>query len=520
MGRVDRLKERGSLEQLVRSLAQYSQRALLLLEGVSNPEAQVYKIGHGLIFERIWESSGVKGVIKELLSGYRFGFDVERAIFLTVLRRLFSSGSDRCAERWRQGYRIKGMEGIELHHLYRAMFWLGSQLKEDEQDRAVRFAPRCIKDLIEEKLFIHNRDLFTELSLVFFDTISIYFEGGGGETLGQYGHSRDHRPDLRQLVVGVVVDVNGNPVSSEIWPGNTADVKSLIPVVDRLRKRFSIKQVWVVADRGMISKDTIKQLESPVRGLKYILGVRMHKEKEVSKQVLTRAGAYRQVYPERGCSKDPSALKVKEVWVGKHRYIVCYNPEQARKDVRDREAIIESLRDKLRQGDKCLVGNKGYRRYLRTSGAHFVIDEEKIKKDACYDGKWVLGTNTDLPAQQMALQYKQLWTVEKIFRDMKSLLQTRPIFHKCDETIRGHVFCSFLALVVRKELDRLLEKKGYRFEWEDIKRNLEDLQETRIQEDGKEVFVRSQSVGCCGKVFQAVGVSLPPTLRSEDLSEK
>jgi len=249
VGRVDRLKERGSLEQLVRSLARYSQRALLLLDRVSNPQAHVYKIGPGLIFERIWEVSGVKEVIRELLRGYRFDFDIERAIFLTVLHRLFSSGSDRCAERWRQGYRIKGMEGIELHHLYRAMFWLGSQLREEEQEGAVGFAPGCIKDLIEEKLFIRNRNLFTELILVFFDTTSIYFEGGGGETLEQYEHSRNHRPDLRQLVVGVVVDGNGNPISSEIWPGNTADVKSLIPVVDRLQKRFSIKQVCAVADR-------------------------------------------------------------------------------------------------------------------------------------------------------------------------------------------------------------------------------------------------------------------------------
>ena len=145
-----------------------------------------------------------------------------------------------------------------------------------------------------------------------------------------------------------------------------------------------------------------------------------------------------------------------------------------------------------------------------------------ISKDTLeqLDGKWVLTTNTDLPAQQVALQYKQLWIVEKIFRDMKSLLQTRPIFHKCDEIIRGHIFCSFLALVVRKELDRLLEKKGYAFEWEDIKRDIEDLQETRIQENGKVLLVRSQSQGCCGKVFQAVGVSLPPTLRLEVLYDK
>ena len=221
------------------------------------------------------------------------------------------------------------------------------------------------------------------------------------------------------------------------------------------------------------------------------------------------------VYPERICSKDPSPLKVKEVQIEKRRYIVCHNPEQARKDAKDREAIVESLRDKLKQGDKSLVGNKGYRRYLASKGHHFVIDEKKIKEDVRYDGKWVLRTNTDLGAEDVALKYKQLWTVERLFRDTKSLLQTRPIFHKRDETIRGHVFSSFLALVVRKELDRLLQKAGYKFEWEDIKRDLRNLQETRIKEDGKMLFVRSQSQGCCGKVFQAVGVAFPPTLRSE-----
>jgi len=126
----------------------------------------------------------------------------------------------------------------------------------------------------------------------------------------------------------------------------------------------------------------------------------------------------------------------------------------------------------------------------------------------------VLRTNTDLPAAEVALKYKQLWRVEKIFRDTKSLFQTRPIFHKRDETIRGHVFSSFLALLVRKELDRLLEKAGHKFEWQQLKKDLRDLQETRIEEDGKVLFVRSQSQGCCGKVFQDVGVAFPPTLRS------
>jgi len=515
IGRVDRLKEKGTVDKLLRSLAKYSERALLLLAGVSDPNAEVVKIGPGLIFERLWQTSGIKEVIKELLKDYKFSFDVERAIFLTVLHRLFSPGSDRRAERWRKGYRIKGVEKIQLHHLYRAMAWLGSPLGDEEQDGATPFAPRCLKDVIEEKLFARNLDLFSELTLAFFDTTSLYFEGEGGETIGQHGHSKDHRPDLKQMVVGVVLDGEGNPICCELWPGNTTDVQTLLPVVDRLKKRFHITQICIVSDRGMISKKTIEELEKPPQDIKYILGVRMHKQKEVSQEVLSRAGAYRVVHPERTRSKDPSPLKVKEIQVGERRYLLCYNPEQARKDAQDREAIVQSLKDKLKQGDKSLVGNKGYRRYLASKGPHFIIDEKKVKEDARYDGKWVLRTNTDLPTDEVALKYKQLWTVERIFRETKSLLQTRPIFHKCDETIRGHVFSSFLALVVRKELDRLLQKAGHKFEWQQIKDDLKNLQDTHIKEDGKELFVRSQSRGCCGKVFQAVGVALPPTLRSE-----
>jgi transposase len=125
----------------------------------------------------------------------------------------------------------------------------------------------------------------------------------------------------------------------------------------------------------------------------------------------------------------------------------------------------------------------------------------------------VLRTNTDLSCDQVAIKYKQLWQVERIFRDVKTLLQTRPIFHRRDETIRGHVFCSFLALVLRKELDRCLSAAGERFEWAHIKQDLKALQMVTIEEDGRRFAVRSQCQGVCGKLFKAVGVALPPTIR-------
>jgi hypothetical protein len=264
----------------------------------------------------------------------------------------------------------------------------------------------------------------------------------------------------------------------------------------------------------MISQDTIEALEQPGRDWQYILGARMRSQKEVKDDVLSRAGRYRVVHPQRTRSDDPSPLKVKEVWVEDRRYIVCLNEDEAKKDAADREAIVAALREQLHSGDKALVGNKGYRRYLSSGGPdHFHIDEAKVAEDARYDGKWVLRTNTDRDAAEVALQYKQLWMVEHWFRSCKSLLQTRPIFHRRDETIRGHIFCSFLALVLRQELQSRLEERGHEFEWADVIQDVDGLQVAEVAQDGKRFLLRSEVPGTCGSVFQTVGVAIPPTVQ-------
>jgi hypothetical protein len=509
IGRVEELSARGQVDQLLRSLAKYSQRAILLLAGVSDPQAKVKKVGPGLIFGRLWERIGIGEHICKLLQDRRYRFEVERAVFATVLHRLMNPGSDRQAERWLKAYRINKIGGLQLQHFYRAMYWLGSPLKDAAA--AEGFSPRCVKDEIEERIFQRRRSLFTGLDLVFFDTTSLYFEGDGGESIGQYGYSKDQRPDLKQMIAGVVLDSEGYPLCCELWPGNTADVKSLKVVAGRLKNRFGIERMCLVADRGMISKETIAQLEG--EEIHYILGVRMRRNVGLAPQLLDEGG-YEEITGPRKNRKALSPLKVKETIISGQRYIICVNHEEVLADRQTRQLILSSLRESIKHGSNAFIGNKGYRRYLRIEGgAHFVIDEKKVLDDARYDGKWVLTTDTDLPAADVALKYKQLLMVERIFRDMKSVLETRPIFHKCDEAIRGHVFCSFLALVLRKELEQDLERAGERFEWEDIKRDIKALQEMTIKDSGKEITVRSRAEGCCGKVFQAVGVALPPSIR-------
>ncbi len=509
LGRIDQMQAKGEIESLVHSLSRFSEKIMLILSARDNPDIQATakKIGPAIIFGRLWKELGLGKIISNLLKERKFEFNVERAIFLTVLHRLFISGSDRYCDKWRRDQRIGGVEALSLHHLYRAMAFLGEQLK-DQKD-TTPFTPRCIKDVIEEDLFHTNSDMFSGADLFFFDTTSIYFEGEGGETLGKKGHSKDHRPDLNQMVVGTLINDEGRPVCCEIWPGNTADVKTLLPVAERLKRRFPVDLFCLVADRGMISEETIKGLDE--RDIPYILGSRMRKSTEIRDDVLLRGGGYKEVRPEK--ASGPSPLKVKEVRVDDRRYIVCLNEKQARKDAQDRLNIISSLQERLKKGPKSLVGNKGYRRYLKVDSDSIAIDEMKIEEESRYDGKWVLRTNTELPAQMVALKYKELIQVEQVFRDMKSVLETRPVFHQTDETIRGHVFCSFLALVLRKELEGHLEKAGHCFEWSDIKQDLEALQEVTITEHNKSLAVRTECIGTCGKVFQSIGVAVPPAIR-------
>src|SRR6202040_2229538 len=456
LGRKEVVVARGDLDRLARSVVRLGQRSMGLspVEGRAPPHARCQRIGPALLFERLWHEVGCRAVLEELAAGRQFEFAAERAVFLTVLHRLFVSGSDRAAEKWRPDYRIGGTGPLQLHHLYRAMAWLGEPLAD--QAGASQLTPRCRKDLVEEGLFARRRDLFAELSVVFMDTTSLSFEGRGGEELGRRGHSKDYRPDLHQMIVGLVMDQDGRPLCCELWPGNTADVTTLLPVVDRLRARFSVGRICVVADRGMISAQSIAALEE--RKLEYVLGVRERSSAEVRSTVIDDQTPFVPLVVPR-VSGGLTELEAKQVKIGNRRYIVCRNLAEARRDAEQRSAILDGLRAKLTQGDKALVGNSGFRRYLKTvSAKHFAVDETRVAEDARFDGLYVLRTNTKLTPLQVMLRYR------------------------------------------------------------DLLRDLDRLQEIELEQDGKRFLLRTPTTGVAGKLFQAVGVALPPNLQELPLT--
>ena len=349
LGRLDKLRASGGLDRLLSSGARLSEYAAVLSAHdqvrQAHPERTTSRvIGPTLIFERLWRLTVCRQALRQSLSRRRFRFDVERAVFLTVLHRLCAPGSDRSALRWAADQAVAGIGVLQLHHLYRAMAWLGEPLpalldtdsdapgaadsaaqaapEGESDDDGEPPAPGCVKDELEEALLARRRDLFTTLDLVFFDTMSHYFHGAGRETLGRRGQSKDFRPQCKPVILGLTVGSTGRPLCTEIWPGNTAEVAALLPVADRLRERFAMPELCVVADRGMIGRQTMETLEARGRG--YVLGVRIRNVQEFPEQVpgaakdpakpVDKADGIELRLPRLG-AKEPLELSVQEVIV-------------------------------------------------------------------------------------------------------------------------------------------------------------------------------------------------------------
>lgn len=438
-----------------------------------------------LVFERLWEELGLKDLLSEAARGRRFEFDFERMVFAQVLQRFLEPGSDLRGSKWVRTVQAEGFETLRLPHFYRC---LGPLWKS--------------KEAIEEALYRRGLDLFNqELDLVFFDTTSTYFEGMTLRGWAKLGKSKDHRPDHLQLVIGVVMRKDGFPVCCEIWPGNTSDMKTLVPIIEGLKKRFQIRKVVFVCDRGMVSKENLKAMTKAK--YEYIVGVKMRGLVEVRDEVLGRAGRYQVVGPN---------LQVEGVFVDHRRYVVCYNPEEAAKDRRDREAILEKLEKKLQSGGvKALMSNRGYKRFLKVQKKSATIDRKKVDKDARYDGKYVLRTTTRLPATEVAEAYKQLTWIERLWREMKDTLRMRPNYHwQKRENVKGHIFTVYLALYLSALLRRKLREAGVKAQWDDVIRDLASLRAVTVELGGERYLMRSPLEGSAGKVLTAVGVKPPP----------
>jgi transposase len=491
----------GSLDRLIEGLTHYSEKQWVLMEALKGGWQKIY--GPVLVFRRLWEQLGLDKLLVGLQANTAIQFSLDEAVFAMVLHRLLEPGSKRATYQWLETVYRPQFETLELQHLYRAL------------DRLLSG-----KEMIEESLFNRNCNLFAmNVDLVLFDTTLVHFEGSGPEDLATMARPGDY-PDCVKVLVGLILTRDGFPIAHHVFPGSTADINAFKAAIKDLKQRFNLRRVIIVADRGCVSNDLIEGLEKKIPGetqIDYILGMRLRKNKEVQKEVLRRAGRYHEVSDN---------LELKEIWVGEHRYVVCHNPEEEIRDRLEREKIIEHTRRELEtKGSKAFIMPKGVRRYVELKGGELKLKERVIREDARYDGKWVLRTNTELGAEEVALAYKSLWQIEHAFRELKSGLEINPVYLRTEDHVRGHIVVCFLALVLEATFIQRLRKEvtagatpeqGSEAEisYREILKDLDKVRAEEIKVNKKSWLVRSEVAGQAMLAFRAVGTRLPPLVQS------
>ncbi len=467
LGREDELDVDG-LRRLAASITRYTDGdgALAPLaagagEGAGEGELVVQSsraLGGAWLLDALWRRLGVDEALARVLGPRRFTTDVERVLFAMVANRALDPCSKLACSEWAtEDAVIPGLEGIDEDQCYRAMDLLVEADAEAKVQEAVFFACADLLNL--------------EVDLLFFDTTSTYFERDepefGEGAFRVYGHSKDSRPDLPQVVIGLAVTREGIPVRVWVWPGNTNDMSVVQEVKDDLRG-WRLGRVVTVVDRGFSSDENLRYLTRA--GGHWIAGERMRDGSPDAQAALSRQGRYQTVRDN---------LRVKEVLVGDgdaaKRFIVCHNPAEADRDRTQREQTIHRLQAELdriktarakaknakadaahHRAECALRDHPTLGRYLRqTKTGRLLIDRAKIKAEQRLDGKYLLSTSDpDLSAEDVALGYKNLLEAERGFRDLKSTLELRPVFHRLEHRIRAHILLCWLALLMIRLAER------------------------------------------------------------------
>jgi hypothetical protein len=484
-GREDQL-DREALGRLVRSIQRFLGGEETLR--ASTPEGFRFlaapELGGPHVLDCVWSQLGIGKAIARVAGRGRGRSGVERAVFTMVCQRCLEPASKLEATRWLgRDVVLPGIESVSDDELYRAMDFL-----------------LACSERVQESVFFSLANLLNlEVDVIFFDTTSTYFqvdvdedaddEDERGEELRRLGHSKDHRPDLPQVVIGLAVTREGIPVRVWVWPGNAND-QTLVEQVKADLAGWRLGRAIYVVDSGMAGRDNLRHLRSG--GGHYIAGVKLRSGMPETEQALSRQGRYRVV-------KDN--LRVKEVLIGEGdaavRYVVCHNPVEAERDRLRRQQRIERIEAELARlaeqrqraktkedrqthlrGECALRDHPTLSRYLRqTRGGRLVLDRAKIAAEERLDGKYLLTTSDpSLSAEDVALGYKQLQEAERSFRDLKGTLLLRPVFHRKDDRIRAHVLICFLALV----LARLAETRSGET-WRTIRAELGQIRQGHFQ---------------------------------------
>jgi len=496
-GRRDQL-DVAALKRLVNSLCRFldPEDALKLQNQSGSLKFVTSKpYGGAYLLKHLWGRLNIKSCFEQALKNREFTAPIAEALFAMVANRALAPASKLAVEEWAaHDVYLENEQQLQVQHLYRGMDFL---LEHQEA--------------IQKEIFWSTANLLNlSVDLIFFDTTNTYFEidDPGVSELKAYGKSKQKRDDLPQVTIGLAVTREGIPIRCWVLPGNQHDAKCVDQVQKDLNDWQLNRVIWVM-DRGMTSDENRRLLQRA--GGHYILGEKL-RGNELNRGVLGRGGRFKEIEDN---------LQVKEVMVSQgsknRRFVIVYNPEQAEYDRQTRERVLERLRNELealgpKQGKaKCrLLNNQSMGRYLKElKNGNLKINQAKVKEEEKLDGKYLLSTSDNsLSAVEIALGYKQLFTVERAFRTLKSSLSLRPVYHTRDDRIRSHVLLCWLALL----LVRVAEVETGQ-SWNKIKTSMERLHLGEfINKDGR-ILQRTELTKEQRNILKKLKIPYPKTFK-------
>jgi len=492
LGRLDQIKDNPSFQHLAIRLQEISNlKNQINMDNIS--EAEIVNWGY-IVYQKIWQEFGLDKSLNRLTKKRKTQFNLDNASFLMVIQHLLDAKSKLST--YSHQNRYIGLPEIKLQHLYRSLDLLSES-----------------KEILEEEIFYQNRNLFNlQVDVVFYDVTTFAFESVRKDSLRDFGFSKDAKFKEVQVVMGLLIDREGRPIGFELFSGNTFEGKTLEVSLDKLKKRFTIGKVIIVADRGINSKINLMHIKD--KGYDYIFASRIKNlKKNIKEEIFNKEGF-----------KDTDGISYKIInylnRVNKNyelpeNLIITYSPKRAQKDRADRERLIKKARTLLNNKSYITASNKrGGKKYLKSSkDIHWALDEEAIKKDEMFDGYYGIETSEkNLTAKEILKAYQALWKIEESFRIMKSTLSVRPVFHWTEPRIKGHFVICFLAFLLERTLEFKMKKANLEASPQKIQEVLNSMNFAEVKIEKSKFLIKTKFDSLGNKILRLLHIKSPKNL--------
>jgi len=495
LGREKELLATGALDNLMEKLSIISKQYFLLSKSEESIiDALIY--GPMLVVNFLWKHLQMQSLLEDLQKQYKIEFNLELAVKLMISNRLINPLSKLAIDKWKEKIYGENFDQVELQHLYRSLDILADH-----------------KDMVEKSFFEKTRSLFkSSVSVVFYDLTTIYFESQQADALRKYGYSKDNKTDCVQVVIGLVINQDGLPISYHLFPGNTYEGKTVVPVLNKLRKDFLLEKIIFVGDKGILGEEIMKELSS--EGYEYIIAAKLSKvSDQYHQEILDR---------EKYTSIDAN-ISTHQIIVDDQRLVLGYSQKRAERDKKQRELLLERLKKKLEKSSKPKsVTKSAYNSYLTIEGkSRMVIDQQKVDEKEKWDGFFGFYTNNQsMSNKDIVLTYQMLWQIENSFRVLKSTLDLRPVYHWTGKRIQGHIMICFLSLYMLRAIEfRSNRQEKLNLSTDEIFYHLDKIRVVTINAFKKRVVMRTEITDENNLILRTLGIKIPPAVLEENVVE-